>query len=45
MSLMQNQILPPAIRGMVTDVLVPGGPRGIEQFAAKEAPVELGDSG
>lgn len=42
---MQNQILPPAMRGIVMSVLDPGGPRGMVQFAVRGEPVEEGDSG
>ncbi len=41
----ENQILPPAILGMVTLVVEPGGPRVIAQLAARGAPVDEGESG
>ena len=41
----ENQILPPAMRGIVAGVVEPGGPRLIAQSVPKGAPVEEGEVG
>lgn len=41
----ENQMRPPAMWGIVTVTVLPGGPRGIAQFLAKGEPVEEGEVG
>lgn len=41
----ENQMRPPAMWGMVTVTVLPGGPKGIAQFWAREEPVEEGEVG
>lgn len=41
----QNQILPPAMYGIVTVVVVPGAPRAMEQFVDSFVPLEEGFDG
>ena len=41
----QNQILPPAMYGIVTVLVEPGAPSAIAQFAESAVPLEVGIEG